>query len=158
LRKIGYRVEILETDLTWEQACRKEVELIAFHGRLDFKTGRLINKTNGGEGQVGAIISEERRLKQSKALKGRPGKPHTLETKQLISKLKLGIPRSYETRKKLAEACKGRVPWNKGRTMPKGWSSLIGKQKTKVKCPHCNLSGSPNNMNRWHFENCKNKV
>ena len=31
------------------------------------------------------------------------------------------------------------------------------KSKKKITCPYCGKQGSPNNMTRWHFENCKNK-
>lgn len=33
----------------------------------------------------------------------------------------------------------------------------IKKVDTKIKCPHCNKIGTVGNMNRWHFNNCKNK-
>ena len=32
-----------------------------------------------------------------------------------------------------------------------------GEFKTST-CPHCNSSGGVNIMQRWHFENCKNKI
>lgn len=155
--KAGYTVEILNENLTWEEACREESKLIAFYGRLDSGKGFLINKTDGGEGQLGAIISKERRLKQSKLLKGRPGKLHTDQAKQLIAQSKVGVPRSQETKELISKSSLGKIPWNKGKTMLKGWSPLINKKKIKIKCPYCEIHGSPNNMNRWHFENCKNK-
>lgn len=30
------------------------------------------------------------------------------------------------------------------------------KNKERVKCPHCDVVGLVGNMNRWHFDNCKN--
>lgn len=34
-----------------------------------------------------------------------------------------------------------------------GWPK--GKPKPTITCPHCGKEGSPNNMKRWHFDNCK---
>jgi hypothetical protein len=60
-KKGGYEVEILMDGLTWEQACEKEKEFISLYGRIDLKTGCLANMTNGGEGNLGAIISEKQK-------------------------------------------------------------------------------------------------
>ena len=59
--KGGYEVEILMDNLTWEQACEKEKEFIKLYGRIDLKTGCLVNMTDGGDGAINAIISEEHR-------------------------------------------------------------------------------------------------
>lgn len=53
IAKKGYNVEVLFDNLTWEEACEKEVEFIALYGRRDKKTGTLVNMTDGGEGTVG---------------------------------------------------------------------------------------------------------
>lgn len=54
INKSKYKLDIIFDDLTWEEACLKEIELIALHGRKDLKTGTLINFTNGGEGRLGS--------------------------------------------------------------------------------------------------------
>jgi hypothetical protein len=64
--KTPYEVEILLDDLTWEQACEKEIEFIALYGRIDLNKGTLVNMTDGGEGQHGRKISEETRIKMCK--------------------------------------------------------------------------------------------
>jgi hypothetical protein len=69
--KNGYNVEILFDNLSWEDACEKEKEFIKLYGRKDLKEGTLVNKTNGGEGSLGIITSEETRKKISKASLGR---------------------------------------------------------------------------------------
>lgn len=51
--KTLYEVEILLDNLTWEEACKKEIEFIALYGRNDLKQGSLVNMTNGGDGCVG---------------------------------------------------------------------------------------------------------
>lgn len=53
IAKKGYDIEVLFDDLSWEQACEKEIEFIALYGRKDKKTGTLVNMTDGGEGTVG---------------------------------------------------------------------------------------------------------
>lgn len=59
VKKVGYQVEIVYDGLSWETACVKEIELIAQYGRLDLKTGSIINLTNGGDGAVGLIRTDE---------------------------------------------------------------------------------------------------
>lgn len=54
-------VEIILDDLTWEQACEKEIEFITLYGRKDKCLGTLSNLTDGGEGTIGYIVSEEKK-------------------------------------------------------------------------------------------------
>lgn len=106
VNKTEYEVEIVMDDLTWEEACLKEIEFIELYGRTDLDKGPLVNKTRGGEGTVGSIHphTEETKLKISLSTKGI--KKHSEETK---IKMKNRIF-SDETKRKM----KGRVPWNKG--------------------------------------------
>jgi hypothetical protein len=69
--KGGYEVEILMDNLTWEQACEKEKEFIALYGRINLKTGCLVNMTDGGDGTLNAIISEKHKKSISEANKRR---------------------------------------------------------------------------------------
>jgi len=87
------RILILKNNLTEEEAFRHEVYMIAVFGRKDLGTGILHNRTDGGEGMSGFIFSEESKRKISEANKN-PSK---------------------ETRKKMSEAQKGKIPWNKGK-------------------------------------------
>jgi group I intron endonuclease len=57
----SYEVEIFMDDLTWEEACEKEKELISLYGRKNTKTGILANMTDGGEGTLNIKFSQERR-------------------------------------------------------------------------------------------------
>lgn len=54
INKSKYKLDIVFDDLTWEEACLKEIELIALYGRKDLKTGSLVNFTDGGEGRKGS--------------------------------------------------------------------------------------------------------
>lgn len=130
--KYGYIVDIAHTNLTWEEACKKEKFYIKFLGRLDKGKGSLVNHTDGGEGTNGYKHTEETKLKIGLAFKGLPGTPHTNESKLKLSlahkgktfthteetKLKMsksqkGIKPSEESKKKMSEARKGKIPWNK---------------------------------------------
>lgn len=101
--KTEYSVEILYTDLEWEEACLKEIELISYYGRVNLKQGTLCNMTDGGEGKLGAICSEETKLKMSLSHIG-------------MTAPNKGVPMSEETKQKMSESFKGRISPNKGKT------------------------------------------
>ena len=68
IKRINYKVEILYENISWDEACKIEIELIKKYGRLDNKTGILVNMTDGGEGCTGSIISNKKRNISSKTL------------------------------------------------------------------------------------------
>jgi hypothetical protein len=92
------RIIFLKQNLTEKEAFRHEVYMIAVLGRKDLGTGILRNKTNGGEGTLGIVVTPEFRQKMSELTKGRK---HTQEAKEKVSK-----------------ANKGKSPWNKGKSPP----------------------------------------
>lgn len=51
--KAGYEIEVLLNELTWEEACQKEIQFIKLYGRKDLNEGTLVNMTDGGEGTPG---------------------------------------------------------------------------------------------------------
>lgn len=57
--KTDYEVEILMESDNYEFIKQKEIEFIALYGRRDSNEGTLCNKTNGGDGGIGKIITEE---------------------------------------------------------------------------------------------------
>lgn len=63
--KYKYYVEILCDNISWEEACNKEKELICFYGRKDLGFGNLINMTDGGEGGFGRVLSDVHKRKIS---------------------------------------------------------------------------------------------
>jgi len=121
--KHGLVVEILANNLDENIAFRMEEDFIYLYGRIDLKTGCLVNMTNGGEGKSGAICSaetkakhsnpsDETRAKKSAALKGNKchlGKPHSKESRAKISASHTGAKRTAEHRAKNSAANKGRT-------------------------------------------------
>lgn len=63
--KSVYRVDIVFDDVDMDFAKQKEKELIALYGRFDLGLGTLCNLTDGGEGTVGFVFTEEERKKRS---------------------------------------------------------------------------------------------
>ena len=150
LPKNELSIHILHENLSEKDAHELEIYLISKYGRKDIGTGILRNKTDGGEGVSGYVVTEETKHKISKARKGIPGKPKTEEEKQ-----------------KLSISMKGKSPWNKGKI---GAQTVSEETKHKISearkgkklgsyevaiCPHCNKQGGKNAMTRYHFEKCK---
>lgn len=98
------RVDIIHQNISWASACEHERFWIEAYGRRDLGTGCLVNLTDGGDGAVGCIPSEETRQKISQANKG---KTHSEEARQKISQAKKGKPKSEEHRQKISQAKKG---------------------------------------------------
>lgn len=69
-KNISYKVDIIIDDISWQEACEKEIELIKKYGRKDLLLGTLVNLTNGGEGVYGYVHNQDRLLKLSNNAKG----------------------------------------------------------------------------------------
>lgn len=102
VNKHGYRVEIIKTELSWDEACSWEKYLIELHGRRNKNNGTLVNMTDGGEGSLGCSPSVETRKKLSEFNKGK--KYSEERKKRFMSSIK---PITDETRRKMSEARKG---------------------------------------------------
>lgn len=94
------------------------------------------------------------------------GHIHTAKTKQKIGEANKGRHPSEETKAKMRAAhsgrigIKGTIPWNKGITHSEATRKKISEARKNfptVCCPHCNLAGKGNNMQRYHFDNCKGR-
>ena len=95
INKTDYKIEIILNNLSWEEACSKEIEYIKIYGRKDLGLGTLVNMTDGGDGTKGYKHTIENKLKRSLHMKNR-----------IISK---------ETREKMSNSRKGKSPGNKGK-------------------------------------------
>jgi DNA polymerase III psi subunit len=116
----GYEIEILFDDLTWEQACEKEKEFIKLYGRIDKKNGTLINFTDGGEGIVNYVYTEEARKKISLAQMGNQNwklRNPTDEWKRKIAEKNKGKKRTQEFKDKLSASMKGEKNHNYGKKL-----------------------------------------
>ena len=93
------RILILKNNLTEEEAFKHEIYMISVFGRKDLGTGILHNKTNGGNGPSGWIMTEERK-EQMRLLQ--TGKIFTEETKEKMKEVKKG-DKCYWYGKKLSD-------------------------------------------------------
>lgn len=134
--KHSYYVEILKTNLTWEDACDLEKLLILEYGRRDLGTGCLVNMTNGGDGTKGVIRSLEYRQKVSER---NLNKVVSKETRDKISIANRGRIITQETRKKISNQLIGKpkpletiAKWVKSRKKGAGYThSEITKSKIR---------------------------
>ena len=155
---------------TQEDCVKEELRILE---SLDLESDLVYNNNKGG----GIVFSKEVRDKMSDAKLGKPRPPIAEETRKKMSDAKLGKTYSAESRKKMSEGMKGRIPWNagksfseeskkkmsdakKGRTwaieiVKKRADSNRGRTRETIVCPHCNKEGGKGAMIRWHNENCK---
>ncbi len=104
VEKTEYEVEILLESDYYEFIKQKEIEFIALHGRKNIKTGTLVNLTDGGEGNLGWIPSEETRALWSSQRKGLlAGENHPF----------YGIPRTEEQKKHASDLMKEKYAGSK---------------------------------------------
>lgn len=87
VNKTDYIIEIVAEVESWELACELEELLIQEYGRINLGAGTLANLTDGGEGAVGRILTEDHKSKISKTLIGHK---HSEETIKKISESKKG--------------------------------------------------------------------
>lgn len=108
-----YRVEILLDNLTWDEACIKEIEFITLYGRSDLKKGPLANMTDGGEGNSNP--SETIKRAMSEKIKSNKERGNKIS---MANKGKM----SFNKGKKLSEEHKAKIKAKRGH--------LIGRKNT----------------------------
>ena len=91
----NYRVEIMLQDITWDEACKKEIEFINLYEK-NTKNGMLCNISDGGEG---GYLSKEINEKRKRSLIGHKV---TKETKEKIRLKAKGRKVSEETKLKMS--------------------------------------------------------
>jgi len=110
INKTNYNVEIMLDNLNKNNCIEKEIEFIKLYGRIDLKTGTLVNLTDGGEGLNGFNHSDSAKLKISQFQKN---KVFSAETKKKISESKIGKKRgdihTEESKNKISESMKNRI-------------------------------------------------
>ena len=153
VKKTNFEVEILEQNLSWEDACDREKYWIKNFGRFDLKEGTLVNKTEGGEGvnghsdelkkilrehRLGKKIPEEQRKKISDSMKGKIlSEEHKKNLSDSLKKRKL----SEEHKKKIGLSMKGKLT---GEKHPNYGKKLSEQTIEKIKSARNNKNSSLN--------------
>lgn len=113
-------IAFVEEGLTEAEAFALEIYCIKTYGRVDLGTGILRNRTDGGEGTSGLLVSKETRRKMSELKRGDKhpnwGKTISAEARKRMSRAKQGEKhpnwgktRCPEVCRKISEGQKGRV-------------------------------------------------
>lgn len=138
LPSIKKNVKMLAKNLSEVEALQLEMLLIHFFGRVDLGTGILHNKTDGGDGGWGTLISDEDRKKKSEILSARwKDESARAKTCAAISRANKGRKHSEETKRKWSEQRKGRR-WShpmSQETKDKIAKAHIGKKKYVPRLP-----------------------
>ena len=156
--RTNYEVEILLENLTWDEACEKEIEFIDLYKRK-CDNGILANLSKGGGGGASGFKRDIESVKRS-AL-NRIGYKRSEESKRKMSESRKGIKFTEATKEKMRKRMMGNS-YTLGFKISNEHKAKISlahkgiKQKI-VECPYCIIKGGISAMKRFHFNNCKNK-
>ena len=131
----NFKIYQLDEANTWEELCEKEKYWIK---KLNTKNNGY-NETDGGEGSLGRILSENTKKKIGDSNRGRV---QTIEEKKKRSISNKGIHSGEKN------------PFY-GKTHSK--ESIEKRLQHKSTCKHCGIVATNSNIKRWHNENCKKR-
>ena len=156
----NFEHEILDSDLTFEQANEREKYWIAYyHTYINDPLCNGYNMTAGGAGTAGHACSDETKQKISKAHLGKHltplhrqhikeattgknnpfyGKHHTDETKEKIRQKALGRKVSDETKEKISKSSTGRIVSDETKQLLS--KKLTGLKRSKEAKEHIHLA------------------
>jgi len=118
VNKTDYEVEIIYSNLSWEESGLKEIELIKSIGRQNLNKGPLVNLTDGGEGMMTFMFSEESKEKMrlsklgnknGSGNKGQKRQAHSQDTIKKISDANRGKVHTKQSRSNMSKAHIGQV-------------------------------------------------
>lgn len=121
VNKNGYTVEIYKDELTQEEAFEIEIELIEKFGRIDTKTGILINRTKGGiafnELSIQSKSTKSKSLRlvkrtdewKNKISIANKGKSKSKEHRENMSKAKIGTKKPEHVKEKMRLSNKSKI-------------------------------------------------
>jgi hypothetical protein len=116
-------IAFVQEGLTESEALSLETYCIQLYGRIDIGTGILHNRTNGGEGTSGLVVSAETKRKMSELRRGEKhpnwGKTPSRETRQRMSDAKRGEKHPNWGKTRPPEVCDKISKGQKGRVQSK---------------------------------------
>ena len=153
----SFKHEILFEDLSKEDACQKEIELIAYYDSTNPQKG--YNLSTGGEGSSGAPRSEKTRKKMSNSKMGKNnpnyGKHPSEVTRQKMSNAGKKQYLSKETIKKMSEAKKGKPSCKNGVKLSPESCQRISESKKGNKNPNYGKTISEEQKRKIRESRCK---
>lgn len=164
LERLGFSpiIEVIEMH-DEDAALEEEIRLIAKFGRLDLDQGTLYNSTDGGEGKVGYITSEETKIKIGDANRNpseetRQKQSSWVRGEGLRTKISAAqtLHRSTMTEAQCKEHAQVRSKEHL-RNETRAMMSVSARSRDKVKCPHCQRVGGMPGMGKHHFDRCKHR-
>jgi len=152
-------IQIIESNLTEEEAFTLEKSLIEKYGRKDLGTGILRNMTNGGDGASGKIWSESSKLAVASAKRkwheghdisgnNNPNFGNKWNEQQRLAAKERALKQGFGNRK-------GFTSSNKGIPMSEEQKAKLRKPKPKVLCEQCGKEMAPHILSRFHGAKCK---
>ena len=91
-KKYDYDVDIIREGLSWEMACKVEIELIKQYGRRDLNEGELVNMTSGGDGTIG-YKDTPKRIEEKRSFMLNNNPMHNSISRKKVSLSKIGMKR-----------------------------------------------------------------
>ena len=147
------RIIFLKQNLTEEEAFKYEKYMIAVFGRKDLGTGILRNRTNGGDGASGFVVSDYHR---NCIIRANTGRKVSEETRKKLREVSTGRKLSDETKNKISKIHKGKELSEE----TKNKISIAGKGRKVSDEFKCNLAkrmnGNKNMLGKTHSQKTKN--
>lgn len=102
VKKVGYTIEVVHKGLTWDEAVEYEKKYIKEFGRKDLGLGRLVNQTDGGEGQKNPSKKTRELIRLANTGEKNPnyGKPKSDEWKNHMRQIQQGEKSQFAVLKK----------------------------------------------------------